>query len=139
MDGTTNHNLKKWDAGDRVLRTDFNDTLDKIDAALPNWKMYTYTGTGTCGKNNPSSLTFPARPVMVLLFGEYYMAAVPGFREKFTSNLLSDSSSGYSTFSWSGNTLSWYTFSSSASYQFNTTGTTYHCLAIFGPEVPAAG
>lgn len=34
MENTPNIGLKRWDGGDRVLRTEFNENWDKIDAAL---------------------------------------------------------------------------------------------------------
>lgn len=34
MENTPNIGLKRWDGGDRVLRTDFNENWDKIDAAV---------------------------------------------------------------------------------------------------------
>ena len=34
MENTPNIGLKRWDGGDRVLRTDFNENWDKLDAAV---------------------------------------------------------------------------------------------------------
>ena len=34
MENTSNYGLKRWDGGDRILHTEFNDNWDKIDAAL---------------------------------------------------------------------------------------------------------
>ena len=34
MENTSNHGLKRWDGGDRILHTEFNDNWDKIDTAL---------------------------------------------------------------------------------------------------------
>ena len=34
MENTKNLGLKKWEGGDRILHSEFNDNWDKIDAAL---------------------------------------------------------------------------------------------------------
>ena len=34
MENTKNLGLKKWDGGDRILHTEFNDNWDKIDGAM---------------------------------------------------------------------------------------------------------
>ena len=34
MENTSNYGLKRWDGGDRILHTEFNDNWDKIDTAL---------------------------------------------------------------------------------------------------------
>ena len=34
MENTSNYGLKRWEGGDRILHTEFNDNWDKLDAAL---------------------------------------------------------------------------------------------------------
>ena len=34
MENTSNTGLKRWDGGDRILHTEFNDNWDKIDTAM---------------------------------------------------------------------------------------------------------
>ena len=34
MENTKNLGLKKWEGGDRILHTEFNDNWDKIDGAM---------------------------------------------------------------------------------------------------------
>ena len=34
MENTSNYGLKRWDGGDRILHTEFNDNWEKIDTAL---------------------------------------------------------------------------------------------------------
>ena len=34
MENTSNYGLKRWDGGDRILHTEFNDNWDKIDTAI---------------------------------------------------------------------------------------------------------
>ena len=50
---TTNYQLCQWEATDKVLRTDFNEDNQKIDAALaaiPRLILGTYTGDGTANQ-----------------------------------------------------------------------------------------
>ena len=47
---TTHYQLNQWEPEDKVLRTEFNEDNQKIDAALgtiPKIQFGTYTGTGT--------------------------------------------------------------------------------------------
>ena len=46
MNYTENYQLPQWEETDRVLRTDFNDSNSKIDAALPRIITGNYIGTG---------------------------------------------------------------------------------------------
>ena len=85
MENTSNYGLKRWDGGDRILHTEFNDNWDKIDTALKssadgvaalqtalascgNCKIVygTYTGNGKSGSANPNKLTFDGKPVLVI-------------------------------------------------------------------------
>ena len=86
MENTSNYGLKRWDGGDRILHTEFNDNWDKIDTALKssadgvaalqtalascgNCKIVygTYTGNGKSGSANPNKLTFDGKPVLVIV------------------------------------------------------------------------
>ena len=90
---TTNYQLNQWEAGDQVLRTEFNQDNQKIDAALKNHddeitglateltaglagkgnchvSYNTYVGTGAYSSANPTSLTFPELPDLVIIAGE---------------------------------------------------------------------
>ena len=71
---TTNYQLNQWEAEDKVLRTEFNEDNQKIDAALgalakavPRIVTGTYTGDGTESRLltwalRPRRYMFPHRP-----------------------------------------------------------------------------
>ena len=94
MENTSNYGLKRWDGGDRILHTEFNDNWDKIDTALKssadgvaalqtalascgNCKIVygTYTGNGKYGKDNPNQLTLDGNPLFVIIKGSEDKAA----------------------------------------------------------------
>ena len=89
---TTNYQLNQWEAGDQVLRTEFNRDNQKIDAALAGlagqneeleaalaataagagncqMELFTYTGTGTCGAGNPTRVQFSHLPEVFFIGG----------------------------------------------------------------------
>ena len=73
MEYTQNYPLPLWDKEDAVLRTDFNENNQKIDAALGaagNCRIAcgTYTGTGNYGVDNPNTLTFDFTPKVVFIY-----------------------------------------------------------------------
>lgn len=72
MKQTSHFQLNQYEASDRILHGDFNSDNQKIDAALAaagNCRVAagSYTGTGTYGQNNPCSLTFDFKPLLVFL------------------------------------------------------------------------
>ena len=102
MTKTTNYQLNQWAKSDRVMMDDFNADNTKIDAALKanadaaaaasaavalcgNCKIETstYTGTGTYGSANPTTLTFPKKPTAVAVFGTYFFLLLT---DKFTED-----------------------------------------------------
>ena len=67
MTKTQHYQLNQWDAGDRVLREDFNEDNRQIDAALgtiPLIRIGTYQGTGTV----PIEVDVGFKPKIVLIF-----------------------------------------------------------------------
>ena len=63
---TTNYQLCQWEAADKVLRTDFNEDNQKIDAALaavPKIAAGTYTGNGAAAR----TISLPFTPQAVFL------------------------------------------------------------------------
>ena len=90
---TTNYQLNQWEAGDQVLRTDFNADNSKIDAALKGLAEkdtalegtlasqataisklgtctvdhFTYRGTGTYGSDGPTEITFSRQPIFFVI------------------------------------------------------------------------
>lgn len=67
MTKTENYNLPQWDGSDRVLRTDFNEAMADIDAALGE-KCEFVTGryTGNGAETRVISLGFTPKAVLVL-------------------------------------------------------------------------
>ena len=141
MQQTTNFQLPSWEASDRILRTDFNDMTEKLDTALGehaavlanvgNCQIYTtsYVGTGTCGQSNPTTLTFPAKPVLVRIASsdsrhyavEFYGGAQVVMRDSDTAV--------FCIATWGETTLSWY-HSTSSSGQLNEKNVTYQVMAL---------
>ena len=145
MTTTQNLHLPQWEADDRIMRTDFNDAMSKIDAALgemaqalsegSNCKIVfgTYVGTGTRGSYGNEAtcnkLTFDSKPLVVHVGCHNYQftaiyASPDGFLQRWSS-----SDSARENVTWSGNSIIWYS-SSSASDQLNTSGTTYYYVAL---------
>ena len=107
---TTNYNLNQWEATDKVLRAEFNEDNAKIDAALKSHddelagleaaigargncrvEVKTYTGTGTYGSSNRTSVSFSAVPKLAILIGGDGLAFLLGGNTK--SAYLMDSTS----------------------------------------------
>lgn len=85
-----------------------------------------YAGTGTSGDANKNSLTFGFEPKVLILANMSNADYVTIVRRGQTSaNTVSSSNA---TFSWSGNTVSWY--ATGESYQLNTKGAYYNYIAI---------
>ncbi len=157
MNYTKNYQLSQWEPSDRVLRTDFNEDNRKIEEALGgiqnqvrekasqeelsaltaqlmkkgNCRIETgsYTGTGAAGMFNGNRLLLSARPLLLVIVGDYTII-VPGMVDSGKSVPVATDGNGYNTFSWSGNTLSWYNYDS-ASTQLNTEGRIYQYYAIY--------
>ena len=131
---TTNYNLNQWEATDKVLRTEFNEDNAKIDAALAglagtaaehtaaiaqhaaaipalgNCQIYTtsYVGNNKSGAANPTTLTFPHKPMFLMVFSGYrHIMAFPegGWACVFVN--ITGVGEGLSC-SLSGHTVSWY-------------------------------
>lgn len=96
-----------------------------------------YTGDGTSGANNKTSLTFPFVPKLVIVC-EGNLGLRPGSGGAWTGSFLwcygqtygNATSSVARNFTQTGNTLTWWTTSGNASYQLNTSGTTYRYVAL---------
>ena len=90
-----------------------------------------YTGTGTYGESNPCSLTFDFEPKLVLVqtdstSGRYILPMIRGVTS--TGPVCNASAVEMVNITWADNGVSWY--GSSAKYQYNTSGSTYHYIAI---------
>lgn len=128
---TEHYGLCQWEATDQVLREEFNEDNIKVDEALKtladenitlesavaavaaaagNCEVYvtSYVGNDTFGESNPNTLTFPAKPVLVMIAG----SDILGFTTcNFQSMIcIRAGSSSYCQVSWSqdGKTMSWF-------------------------------
>ena len=129
MNQTQNLQLPQWEAADRVTRADINGAFAVLDGAL-RAASGTFTGTGGFGRLNPSSLTLPFVPKLLMIGG------TSGTMFTLYSPLLdrrSYSPGSYTldnlTVSDDGRTLSWY-YGSSERAQYNESGVTYYWLVI---------
>ena len=136
MTKTQHYQLNQWDAGDRVLREDFNEDnrqLEKALSACGNCRMEhkTYVGTGISGPygDKANSLTFQQRPLLVIILGKYSMY-IPGTVDRGDTNPLASGGNAHNSFYWRGNKLTWNNYDSAA-YQLNEKGITYHYLAFY--------
>ena len=147
MENTSNYGLKRWDGGDRILHTEFNDNWDKIDTALKSSAdkaaalqtalascgncqitISNYTGTGMQGENHPNTLTFSEPPLLVFILGPE-----SGFMARGRAmNAFQSSSNATPTTIWSADqkTVSWYT-PYDAQYQLNTKDAVYQVLCFY--------
>ena len=139
---TPNYKLSQWEKSDRIQMEDFNADNAKLDAALKaetdarttladqvakcgNCKIYTTTYTGkNGGADNPVTITFPGKPVIVFAThssGYVRMWAVRGM----TSGLgLNDTRAALEYITWSGNSVSWY-LSGTNAHHMDESGTFY--------------
>ena len=70
MEYTQNYQLPLWDKEDAVLRTDFNENNQKIDAALcrlGNCRTVCGSYTGTGSNSDTITLTFSGKPVLLVI------------------------------------------------------------------------
>ena len=156
MTKTTNYQLNQWAKSDRVMMDDFNADNTKIDAALKanadtaaaasaavalcgNCKIETstYTGTGTYGSANPTTLTFPKKPRLIIIFGTSALTLIHGDNMEDYSPIITYSNNTAvwksNRVSWSGATLSFYNTTDARS-QANTSGTIYHVTAFYAQD-----
>ena len=108
-----------------------------------NVLLYTgqYTGTGTYGVNNPTSITFPFAPILITsptYQGNNYSTAVFNtniLTTSYTQNYFTLSSNVMMKKSADGKTITWYSRSSSSSSQLNDINTVYKYVAIGGYDM----
>ena len=106
-----------------------------LDNAVTAPKIATgsYTGTGTKGASNPTSLTFSFSPkflVVLPINGVYRLIFVRGVERSNTSP--NGHSYGDVAVAWGGSTVSWYTTDSNAGvdFQLNVLNTKYFYFAV---------
>ena len=150
MENTSNYGLKRWDGGDRILHTEFNDNWDKIDTALKGNAdgvaalqtalagagnceigMISYTGTGKSGDSNPTTVTFPKMPAGFFLCGAETYLVVRGGDDHALMIYYTGSTTYVShvPVSWEGNQFRY--SSSTPTYQLNEKDVPYWGLAFY--------
>ena len=148
---TPNYQLSQWERSDKIQMEDFNADNAKIDAVLGTLaaqvstkaeqsalttltgrvaklgncqiSRFTYTGTGP---DVPQVLTFPKKPLMVMMMNGSGCAAFCLYG--FTSSRLLDSSNGHFPVSWTENSLTW------TSSTMNAKGTPYPALVLYAMD-----
>ncbi|MDE6902753.1 MAG: hypothetical protein K2P22_08430 [Lachnospiraceae bacterium] len=88
----------------------------------------TYTGDGLSGVQNPKTLTFPAKPLVVIIGGSGSLVMVQGAKSSVAplSGVFAPN-----TLTWSGNSVTWYhNGSSGAAGMMNLANTTYLAIAL---------
>ena len=155
MTKTTNYQLPKWEKTDRIQMKDFNDMTATLDTALKanadaaaaasaavalcgNCKIETstYTGNGKYGSANPVTLTFPKRPMTVVVFGSRALLLITD-KSSATPDILTFYNSN-ATFQkvnagWNGGTLSFFNMNS-ADYQANIKDVVYQVIAFYAQD-----
>ena len=116
-----------------------SEALDEIASVLGSMGVTdvahletgSYVGTGTSGSSNPNSLTLTYKPRFLMIIvdaGYYQTTAENGLLWQYPNT----AAQGSNVVSVADNTVSWYSTGSSsrAARQMNTSGTTYHYIAI---------
>ena len=148
--------LHLWEPGDSVLRTEFNENWETLDASaaqaqadltsglgaitavlnaggkLARIAWGSYTGNGTSGPESPVSLAFSFPPQLLAVRRSGSSADRSGLL------LLRGVTQGgglghidfYVNVTWSGNQVSWYTSKDNPSTQMNSEGVEYFYFAI---------
>lgn len=153
-----NVNMKQWNGTsfDNVLPLAYNakQLEGQSLAEVKQWVqdngllLYTgqYMGTGTYGENNPTTLTFPFKPIII--FMPAYITSDNRGWDIIQTNMVTESYSGfYNTFasgvcliksSTDRKTFSLYS-SDSVSVQYNAESEIYHFAAIGGYDMGGGG
>ena len=138
MEKTNNLKLNVWEKSDPILVGDFNENNRKIDAAVGqimahagNCKIVTgtYVGDGKYGRDNPTSITFPGKPLLVYIGNGYSML---GLNPMPVLPVFSAGGNNYYNCKakWEGNTLTWYTDTSSLEIALSVENRTYYYIAL---------
>lgn len=161
METTTNYKLPQWVKADQIKMDDFNGAFGKIDTALKanadaaagaasaervtaleqKWERGkvcrvawgSYTGTGTYGKDHPTTLSCDFTPVMLAVYNRDSNNITPVFAFREMTEFGYSSSGGINAITWGERGVSWYVTSGntmSTNYQMNASGKAYHYLII---------
>ena len=152
---TPNYKLSQWERADKVQMEDFNADNAKIDAALKaetdartalaaqvaklgNCQLYhiIYTGTSKYGQDNPNTLVFPGKPVLVIISPTSYcpplFVALRGTTE--VTPWSQDQHTSYrSTVVWGEDRITWWCVTNNGS-QMNGENRKYSVVALLLKE-----
>ena len=144
MQQTNQYKFNLIESGDQFSPAPLNENAEKTEQAL---KMLVqavekakesglqalsgnYVGNGTSGSGNPNTLTFPFKPLVVIIANPESAASGGTWLQGITSGrTLTGETTAIATLSWNGNSLSWYHYNSAAK-QLNEDGKTYLYLAL---------
>ena len=158
MTYTQNYQLPQWVKSDRIMMDDFNDANSKIDTALHGLRTDVdahetantaahaafgncraaagaYTGQGRATDGQPNTLTFPAKPMLVVVVPQYREGSNDRMimvRDAIWTFTYADNRSSYNSVVWEGNSVSW--SSSNDNYQFDKTDVTYSYVALLAQD-----
>lgn len=136
MERTEHYQLCLWEKDDPVLRTDFNENNEKLDAILAGQLQFAageYTGDGKAGKEHPNRIEFPFKPLLVVVNdptssnygGMLWLRGAsggPSFHNSSTVTAVS--------LIWEDHAVSWYDSSGSLYIQLSKAGITYTYFAL---------
>ena len=146
MRQTTNYQLPSWDSEDRILRTDFNDLTEKVDAALSGHgailahagncriETGTYVGTGIGGGSLPLEQT-PLLVMVTSTTSSDFLFLFQGSRYGFSvvAKSISDTQVSRMNAAWTETKLSWSAYYTGTDSQanMNDSGVTYRYYALY--------
>ena len=161
---TTNYQLNQWEAGDQVLRTEFNQDNQKIDTALKSNAeaiaaevaartaletvvgqcgncsvVYgSYAGNGLAGASYPNTLTFSGKPLAVFLMPQERYgssnSSITMLRGVIWTQYHPEALATICTVTWGEDSVSWYHAGGDVQSQFSMAGATYHYVAFLIAE-----
>ena len=107
MENTKNLGLKKWEGGDRILHTEFNDNWDKIDGAMLGklgkaekiGVLHNEISNSAAGRIDLSGIDWGSYQAVILAAPDYVDAAYKfSFSAEGTSSTSSNSSAAKGSF-----------------------------------------
>ena len=156
MEKTANYKLNQWELTDRVKMEDFNADNQRVEAALTSQSAMlaehaaqlakrgncrivwgSYTGSGTFGADNPNTLSFEAKPLLLAIMpstnsgsSAHGFLAVRGSTFTYTHPEYFNS---INQVTWTNRGAAWYC-AANADYQFNSGGMVFYYVALLTPE-----
>ena len=139
MNQTPNYALPSWEETDRILMEDFNDMTEKLDGVLAlkgNCQIVYggYQATNTSGSNGACTLTFPGKPLLLMILDDVrggHMIMTTGAKYAFLSYIDYDVTYRVAVEWPTPNTVKWW--SNNAFNQAND-GVKYHYVALIAAD-----